>query len=136
MELTKEQAEWASKRRQRVCKTKLRKLLIEQEGRCALSEVDMVFNKSEGTPVKGDRGCHPLYPAVDHKDPGNPEGGFQLVCYMLNDLKGHLPKDCFDALKETVPWKKLMNSWRKQAKVDPTDRETFLHIIRPHARRK
>ncbi len=93
----------------------------------------MLFDVAEGTPQTGGRGCHPLYPAVDHKDPGNPHGGHQIVCYALNDLKGHLPPDCFCALQRTKAWKRLMTCWRKQAAKDHTDRDAFRRLLRPNA---
>jgi predicted nucleotidyltransferase len=136
MELTEQQKKWASKRRQGASATTLRKLLITQKGRCALSGVEMIFENVEGTPVSGGKGCHPLYPAVDHIDPGNPEGGHQIVCYALNDLKGHLPPDCFKALSGTNAWQGLMEQWRKQAQKDKTDREAFMHLLRPNAKPK
>jgi hypothetical protein len=133
MDLTEEQKKWASKRRQGAPAKILGELLIKQEGRCVLSKVKMIFDNIEGTPVAGGRGCHPLYPAVDHKDPGNPEGGYQIVCYALNDLKGHLPPDCFKALTETDAWKNLMQKWAEQAKKDNMDREAFRRLLRPNA---
>ncbi|HOS45696.1 MAG TPA: hypothetical protein PLQ69_04380 [Paludibacter sp.] len=133
MELTDEQKKWASKKRQGVPATKLRELLIKQEGRCALSGVKMIFDSKEGTPISGGSGCHPLYPAVDHKDPGNPTGGHQIVCYALNDLKGHLPPDCFKALTETDAWKNLIQKWVEQAENGNTDREAFRRLLRPNA---
>jgi hypothetical protein len=96
----------------------------------------MLFDVAEGTPETGGRGCHPLYPAVDHIDPGNPHGGHQIVCYALNDLKGHLPFDCFEALKLTEAWKKLMAQWREQAANNRTDREAFRRLLRPNAKPK
>lgn len=133
MELTDQQQKWAAKRKQGVAPKTLRDLLNKQKGRCALSGVNMIFDKNEGTPMKGGRGCHPLYAAVDHKDPGNPNGDYQIVCYALNDLKGHLPPDCFKALQETNEWKKLMSKWRKQAKNKVSDREAFKRLLRPNA---
>lgn len=135
MELNEQQKKWVSKRRQGASPKHLRELLISQEGRCALSGVEMIFDTNEGTPVKGVKGCHPLYPAVDHKDPGNPKGGHQIVCYALNDLKGHLPCDCFEALKLTDAWKKLMDMWVAQAENNNTDREAFKQLLRPNAKR-
>jgi hypothetical protein len=136
MDLTPEQERWASKRRQGVAKTKLRSILIKQNGKCKLSEVDMLFDVSEGTPKPGGRGSHPLYPAVDHIDPGNPHGGHQIVCHALNDLKGHLPPDCFEALQLTGAWKGLMAKWREQAMKDRNDREAFMKLLRPNAQPK
>lgn len=93
----------------------------------------MRFEARDRTPVKGGLGCHPLSPAVDPVDPGNPDGGHQLVCYALNDLKGHLPVDCFQALTQTSAWMRLMDSWRKQAKQDPENRRAFQRLLRPNA---
>lgn len=136
MELTSDQKRWASKGRQGVNKSELLRILIKQKGKCALSGVDMIFNVREGTPAKGGRGCHPLYPAVDHIDPGNFDGGHQIVCYALNDLKGHLPIECFEALQKTNAWKSLMRQWRKQAEKDSTDRDAFMRFLRPNAKPK
>lgn len=135
MELTEQQKEWADKRKQGASPKTLRDLLIEQEGKCALSGVNMIFDKKEGTPIKGGRGCHPLYAAVDHIDPGNRIGGYQIICYALNDLKGHLPPDCFKALSATKVWQKLMDKWRDQAQKDNADREAFKRLLRPNAKR-
>lgn len=136
MELTEQQKIWVSKgRRQGLSAKTLRELLISQEGRCALSGVEMIFDTNEGTPVKGGRGCHPLYPAVDHVDPGNPVGGHQIVCYALNDLKGHIPTDCFEALSATPAWQALMLMWRDQSRKDNADREAFKRLLRPNAKR-
>ena len=127
------QKRWASKRHQRVSSRELKRLLSEKKGRCALSDVPLRFNVKERTPQKGGLGCHPLSPAVDHIDPGNPSGGHQIVCYALNDLKGHLPTDCFNALRKTEAWKKLMQRWKEQAERDPKDREAFRRLLRPNA---
>ena len=134
MNLTEDQEHWASRPKQGVAITILRMLLKKQEGRCALSGVDMEFDVAERTPVKGGRGCHPLSPAVDHIDPGNPSGGHQIICYALNDVKGHLPKDCFEALIRTEPWKELMKRWREQAEKNRSDRDAFMRLLRPNAK--
>jgi len=131
--LSEVQKRWASKQRQRVSPARLRELLIKQRGRCALSDVLMEFSLPERTPESGGRGCHPLSPAVDHIDPGNPHGEVQLVCYALNDVKGHLPVECFKALQQTAPWKALMNAWMKQASLDPVDGGAFKRLLRPNA---
>jgi hypothetical protein len=112
----------------------LRTLLIQQQGRCALSGAEMNFDVDAGTPVKDGAGCHPLYPAVDHIDPGNPDGGYQIVCYALNDLKGHLPVDCFQALTQTEAWGRLMAAWRQVAAASPNDRAAFYGLLRPNAK--
>ena len=96
-ELSKERTAWASTRRQGVGPKRLRDLLASQDGRCALSNVPMLFDLLERTPERNGRGCHPLSPAVDHVEPGHASGRRQLVCDALNDLKGHLPAACFEA---------------------------------------
>ena len=131
--LTPEQKRWASKRRQRVSPSMLKEILLAQRGRCGLSGVLMIFDVREGTPERDGQGCHPLYPAVDHIDPGNRSGGFQIVCYALNDLKGHLPLDCFNALVETDAWKRLMKRWAEQAALNSNDRASFKRLLRPNA---
>ena len=134
MELTDEQKKWASKKKQGASAKTLRELIISKKCLCSLSGVKMIFNKNEGTPVSGGRGCHALYAAVDHKDPGNPVGGYQIVCYALNDLKGHLPPDCFKALTKTNAWKKLMQMWVKQARgIGRNNEEAFRKLLRPNA---
>lgn len=133
MSLTEEQKKWASKKKQGASAEILRELIISKKGLCALSGVKIIFDKKEGTPVSGGRGCHPLYPAVDHKDPGNPAGDFQIVCYALNDLKGHLPPDCFKALTKTKAWKNLMQRWAGQARNGRNEREAFKRLLRPNA---
>lgn len=130
------QERWASKRRQGVSASVVKRILVEQKGLCALSNAPMVFDVGECTPHKGGRGCHPLCPAVDHIDPGNRSGGIQIVCYALNDLKGHLPVDCFDALRRSKPWKLLMLRWKQQAEKEPTDRHAFARLLRPNAQPK
>lgn len=136
MEPTDQQRKWTSRGRQSAAPKTLREILVKQKGLCALSRVPMIFDPKEGMPVKEGRGCYPLYPAVDHIDPGNPEGGHQIVCYALNDRKGHLPPDCFNALSKTEAWQSLMERWRKQAEHDKNDRKAFMRLLRPNARKK
>lgn len=128
--LSRTQKAWASKKKQGLPPSALRTLVIRQKGRCALSQVKMVFDKKKGTPVQGGKGCHPLYAAVDHISPGS-RIHFQLVCYALNDLKGHLPRDCFQALTPTSPWRNLMKKWRGQAQKGPNNRKAFKNLLRP-----
>ncbi len=134
-ELPTDQLHWANKRRrQGLSQRRQRELLIAQKGRCKLSGARMVFDLEERTPRRGGSGCHPLSPAVDHVAPGRDGGGRQLICYALNDLKGHLPQNCFEALQKTRPWIRLMKAWRAQAENDPSDREAFRQLLRPSAR--
>jgi hypothetical protein len=134
MELNQQQKKWASKRRDGATPKILRSLLIQQKCKCALSGVEMIFDVNEGTPVNGGKGCHPLYAALDHKDPGNPNGGFQIICCAINDLKGHLPLDCFNDLEKTPAWQSLMERWRKQAETDRANREAFKQLLQPNAK--
>jgi len=132
--LNPSQQQWASKRsRQGASQSEQRRLLIEQKGRCALSGVELSFDVDECTPKKNGPGCHPLCASVDHKDPGNPRGGYQVICYALNDLKGHLPTECFGALCRTDAWKSLMQKWRDQASKNRNDREALRQLLRPNA---
>lgn len=133
MRLTAQQQRWASKSRQGASARALRKILEEQQGLCGLSGAKMIFDVNQGRPVKGGVGTHPLYVSVDHKDPGNSLGGYQIVCYALNDLKGHLPVDCFNALVATPVWQSLMDKWRRQAKMDSSDRKALMRLLRPNA---
>ena len=133
MELTIEQRHWASRAKQGVPPSELRRMLVNQGGLCGISGVALLFDRTERTPIKDGRGCHPLSPAIDHIDPGFSGGGFQIVCYALNDLKGHLPVECFLALKNTDAWLDLMKAWRAQAESDSSDREAFRRLLRPNA---
>ncbi len=135
-ELTEKHKQWARKRPQKVPASELIRLLMEQKGLCKLSQAPLVFDVSERTPIKDGPGCHPLSPAVDHKDPCDPKSGFQIVCYALNDLKGHLPVDCFDALSSSNAWKELMRKWKEKADKEPGDREGLMRLIRPNPKMK
>src|SRR5436190_15177843 len=94
-------------------------LIAAQRGKCAFSKVPLFFDSPNGggfTP--GCAGCHPVYVALDHCAPGSRSHGFQIVSYALNDLKGHLPLDCFLALTTTQAWKRLMKAWRQQYRIN------------------
>jgi len=131
--LSSSQQAWASKRGRGASRAEQKRLLVAQMGRCALSGVELLFDVEERKAKKKGPGCHPLSPAVDHKDPGNPKGGYQIICYALNDLKGHLPTECFEALCCTDAWKKLMQNWRGQASKNRNDRGAFGRLLRPNA---
>ncbi len=136
-ELSTEARKWAARRRrQGVSPTELAKLLSEQGEKCALSGVSLLFDRKLGTSKAGGQGVHPLYPAVDHRECRNAERGYQIVCYALNDVKGHMPFHCFEALKGTDAWKEFMGGWRSQAEKDPHDREAFKALIFPNDSRK
>jgi hypothetical protein len=89
----------------------------------------MIFDKKYGTPKKGGEGCHPLYAAIDHIAPQRSDLGFQLVCYDLNDLKGHLSPELFDALKQTEEWKRLIIEWRRVADSKAPEVRAFKALI-------
>lgn len=135
MELTKEQIKWAKNASRRYRKygkgiEYWRNLIIKQNAKCNLSGVDLIFKKEDGTSKKGGEGCHPLYAAVDHVKPGDGETDFQIICYDLNDLKGHLPFNLFNALRKTKEWFNFINDWNKLADEKPLDREAFKRLIR------
>ncbi|MFC1970058.1 hypothetical protein ACFLVV_02440 [Chloroflexota bacterium] len=128
--LTPDQKAWANKRRQGLNPSHLEKLIIKQRGRCALSGALMIFDKAHGNPNINRRGCHPLYAAVDHVSPSNEEYGHQIVCYDLNDLKGHLPNKVFMELQNTSAWKNLMQQWKSQAEKDRMDINAFKALLK------
>jgi hypothetical protein len=120
-QLSSEHIDWASRRKQGLCQKELYDLITKQKGRCALSGAQMVFDKKRGTPEAGGPGCHPLYAAIDHVAPKSRDQGCQIVCYDLNDLKGHLPPPLFSALAATEAWQSFMAAWSAQAESDPPD---------------
>jgi hypothetical protein len=123
---------WASKGRQNLSPTRLKELLSKQREKCALSGARLLFDKALGMPQKAGHGVHPLYPAVDHRECGNPGRGYHIVCYALNDVKGHMPFDCFEALKRTKAWKAFMKRWRTHAETDPQNRKALRRLIFPN----
>jgi hypothetical protein len=103
-------------------------LIALQQGRCAFSGIQLLFDAASGTAVAGGKGVHPIYAAVDHCAPGRDDLGHQIVSYDLNDLKGHLPLDCFKDLCATSSWQGLMAKWRVQAEQNNEDCEAFRAI--------
>lgn len=132
-ETTDDHKRWAANCKKRYGRTTdhYLQLVRVQEGRCAFSGVPLFFDSLNGTPVAGGQGCHPLYVALDHTAPGCDTQGHRIVCFALNDLKGHLPHDCFIALAETAAWQCLMLAWQHQASLDPADRKAFYALLRP-----
>jgi hypothetical protein len=123
-----EQVAWSAKRKQGLGTTRLRELIVRQNGCCALSGARLIFDKRHGTPAPG-VSCHPLYAAIDHIAPQNNAAGFQLVSYDLNDLKGHLPIGLFRALARSSEWITLMQAWRELAERNPNDISGFKALI-------
>lgn len=130
MPLTKDQERWCKSKARRYQGgiARFRDLLKDGEVKCALSEVPVLFDSDSGTAKEG-RGVHACYATIDHISPGTENEGLQVVCYALNDLKGHLPYDCFIALKDTEAWDELMEQWREQAKKEPLDSKAFYKIL-------
>jgi hypothetical protein len=129
-DLTPAQENWASKRKHGLSPSRLKELIKKQKGRCALSGAQMIFNKEHGNPNINNRGCHPLYAAIDHISPSNDSYGHQIVCYDLNDLKGHLPYKIFKELQRTAAWRKFMNEWRLLSEKVPLDTDDFKKILK------
>lgn len=129
---TKDQERWAINSKKRYGRTPdyYLELIRVQEGRCAFSGVTLFFDSTNGTPIKGGHGCHPIYAALDHTSPGTDERGHGIVSYALNDIKGHLPHDCFVALAETAAWQRLMTAWQLQARLDASDRKAFYALLK------
>ncbi len=103
-------------------------LISKQKSRCALTKARLFFDLASGTPQAGGPGCHPLYASVDHIHPGSGDK-FQILCYDINDLKGHLPSMLFNALKKTKEWKKFTTLWKKIAEKSPRDIQKFKSLI-------
>lgn len=103
-------------------------LIKKQNGRCALTDAKLLFGAKNGTPKKGGPGSHPLYAAVDHVKPQSKEHGFQILCYDINDLKGHLPPILFNALIKTEEWKSFVKEWKELAG-SFADRQMFKELI-------
>ena len=129
-ELTPSQIEWSQKRRHGLSPSKLKYLIKKQKGLCALSGAVMLFSKEYGNANINPDGCHPLYAAIDHISPGTDLCGHQIVCYDLNDLKGHLPNKIFKELKLTKAWQQLMRDWCLLAKEKPMDIEAFKKAVK------
>jgi hypothetical protein len=132
MELSSDHRRWAKNSQRRYGHTQAYylDLITRQAGRCAFSGVALRFDAASGTSTADGTGCHPLYAALDHSAPASDAQGHQIVCFALNDLKGHLPYNLFLALVRTTEWQRLMTEWRQQADEDPDDREGFYALLR------
>lgn len=109
--------EWAARASKRYGggKKKYLDFIVRQEGLCDFSGAKLIFDKRYCQLGKKEKGCHPLYAAIDHSAPGTTDQGFSVVCYALNDIKGHLPYDCFRALEGTRAWQEFMKAWKVEA---------------------
>lgn len=128
-ELTPEQVIWARKRKHGLTPSRLKELIRSQRGRCALSGAQMIFDKGHGNPNINPSGCHPLYAAIDHISPTNDSYGHQIVCYDLNDLKGHLPFKIFKELQLTAAWRKFIIEWCLLSEKDPMNTDAFKKLL-------
>jgi hypothetical protein len=130
--LNAEQRRWARNRAKayRLKTSYVEGLIRQQRGCCAWSGVELIFDASSGTSVRGGVGPHPRFAALDHSSPGSDQAGHQIVCFDLNDAKGHLPFSCFEELRQCPSWHALMGKWFRQATVDPNDRFGFRSILR------
>ena len=111
-------------------KVYLGRLIRENEGRCAWSRIPLFFKVKYRTATAKNGGCHPFSASLDHTKPGSDEEGLEIVCYVLNDIKGQLPEPCFRALQKTRAWKDLMarlyDQWRKV----PHDTDAIHDVVR------
>jgi hypothetical protein len=96
-------------------------LLSEQDGKCRLSGVQLLFG--DGNQV------HPLFAELDHISPGSDRHGLQVICRSLNGIKGSLPYFLFSELLNLPSWASLMERWRNQALLDPTECEAFHQLL-------
>lgn len=137
MEITPDHRRWSKNQQQRYGRTRAYylEMIVQQNGSCAFSGAAMRFDGASGT-AKSGLGCHGLYAALDHSAPGSDARGHQIVCYALNDLKGHLPYDCFLAQVQTPAWQRLMADWRRQAAKDPDDCVALYSLLRPGANKR
>lgn len=129
-QITPDQNRWCIKAQRKYGGTRdyYRSLIISQNGKCEFSGVLLRFDAESGTAVKDGRGCHALYAALDHTKPGSDAEGHSIVCYALNDIKGHLPHQCFVALRKTDAWENFMQKWREQAARDENDSRAFYDL--------
>ncbi len=134
-QITKNHERWAERAHRRRRKKSVQfwtELIKKQDGKCALTRAPLFFDRRSGTPQKGRLGCHPLYAAVDHITPRREDLGFQILCYDINDLKGHLPPPLFNALTQTKEWKRFSRTWKKLAG-SFRDRRTLKKLIKAGA---
>lgn len=129
-ELNSDHNRWAKRAQQKYGRTKAYwlELIVQQEGRCGFSGALLRFDSPSGTAQAGGLGVHPIYAAVDHCSPGCDDLGHEIVSFDLNDLKGHLPPECFADLRSTPSWKSLMDRWQQQAETNHDDRGAFRAI--------
>lgn len=130
--LTDEHRAWVTRadKKYHIGKIRLESLIREQNGLCNLTKAPLRFDIESGTPIKGGKGCHPLYAALDHINPSQSDLGYQILCYDINDLKGHIPPFLFDSLKATNNWGVFKNSWKSAAESDPNNIEQLKQIIK------
>jgi 5-methylcytosine-specific restriction endonuclease McrA len=132
--LDKEQTKWASRCKQGISPQMLRTLIVNQKGKCKLTNTKMLFNKTKHGTAEPGKGVHPLYAAIDHihpKDKGKrkPEmKDIQLLCYAINDMKGHIPPRLFDLITgDNTEWKQFKRKWNR---IRPRNAKSYYRLIR------
>ncbi len=130
--ITTEHRAWIARadKKYRLGKVHWENIIRGQNGRCKLTEAPLRFDVESGTPIKGGKGCHPLYAAVDHINPSQTDLGYQILCYDINDLKGHIPPFLFNALIATQNWNKFITTWRRAAELHPDNRDLLKQVIK------
>jgi hypothetical protein len=131
-QLSTDHREWARRhsKKYKLAESYLLSLITQQAGVCAFSGVVMFFDRLSGTPVTGGVGQHPLYATLEHCSPGCDDEGHEIVCSDLNDVKAHLPSDCFAELRLTGSWKARMARWKNVAATSPADRAALKAILK------
>ena len=115
--ITQDHLRWADNKRKKHAESRRFwiNLIQQQKGKCALTDVPLLFNAEKyGTSKKNRPSCHPLYAAVDYIE-NNHDGEFRLLCYDIYVLKGNLPESLFAALTKTKEWKRFANKWKRLA---------------------
>ena len=108
----------------------LSRLIRENEGRCAWSRIPLFFEAKHRTATAKNGGCHPFSASLHHMKPYSDEEGHEIVCYVLNGIKGQLPSSCFRALRKTKAWKDLMARLYDQWQKNPHNTNAIHNIVR------
>lgn len=54
----------------------------------------------------------------------------QIVCYAINDMKGHLPEKLFNVIIKSDVWKKFANGWKDLSVNGKDEIEKFKDYIK------
>jgi hypothetical protein len=130
--LTRDQIAWANKiwAERKIGKRKsasfLKKLIIWQKGKCALSGASLYFDAKYGRDIDGNR-CHPLYAEIDYVMISPTEYTCKIVCSRLNELKDRIAE--FGEIPYTAEWIKLLKRWKALAEKDPMNIRAFEELV-------